>query len=359
MAEVKRYHSDVPDWRKTRVTKSGDLIGVELEVHNNSGKEVTADSLDTFKPNKKYPAPIAENDSSLDPDNGVEIICPPLPIEEATSSTGYIGILMETLRKAGVVANPTTNYGMHINVNMAGWSSEEKLAVQYLCNRFAKTGKLFGRRATGFGSYIPVFKLKYHFGGEHMVSISTWPGGKHAAAHIRASTDRTLGGGVDGIVIEVRLAKSTLDITDLKVMVDYIYALRNWVRIAPRHTIACCFLDYLLYHSKHVNALESGPLEQMFKYWCRKNAPGIYALLQQADMPELQSKPNRLSVMQGLTKGVRLHNSLNNVGIYVDTDATGPEQAQRLSTVLSKGIKLEGQLASDGKIYASSLRSAD
>lgn len=352
MGEVKRYHADLPDWRKTTSAKKGQLIGIELEVNHKKGKHLAADALDSFEPGK-HPAPLTENDSSLDTEQGVEIICPPLPLAEVVDDEGYIHRLMKNQAEAGTDKDPTVNYGMHININMDGWGPEEKLLVQYLCNRFYTTGTTLGRRTQGFGRYTPTFKLVRMPGGS--VSISTWPGDKHAAAHIRQATMQSLPGGVDGTVIEVRLAKSTLDIEDLRVMIDYIFALKNWVAIAPRHTLACCFLDRL--SGDGIRTIS--PLEKMFKYWCRKNAPTVYAAMEGRVAEEIQAKPNRLTVMQKLISDNLTELNFRNTGIHYDKSTGCKEQAVRLSTAVSKGLKLQGEFAYNGLLFATTVRPAN
>ena len=350
MGEVRRYHSDVPDWRKTTVSKKGQVVGIELEVNNPKGKQLSADALDKFKPGKN-PHPLAEDDSSLNNVTGVEIICPPLTLDEASTEGGYMHRLMEELKAAGTDVDPTDNYGMHINVNMEGWSAEEKLCVQYLCNRFANSGSTLGRRATGFGAYIPVFKFVRMPGGA--VSVRTWPGGKHFAAHIRRATGESQPGGIDGTVIEVRLAKSTLDMDDLRIMLDYIFALRNWVKVAPRHTLACCFLDRMLVRGDGA----VGVLEKMFTYWCRKNAQSVYARIKSNG--EQQAKPNRLVVMQEAVKGRDINDNFAYSGLYNDKSTTSTQQAVRISDVLSKGIAIQGEFNHDGRVFASTVRPAN
>lgn len=359
MAQVKRYHTDQPDWRRTTHRKTGDLIGVELEVYHEYGKQEAADALDNFGYGAEYPRPLAEDDSSLDGDYGVEIICPPLPVDEVVKKDGYICTLMSVLEQAGTRKEPGEGYGMHVNVNMHDWSDEEKLAVQYLLNRFYNIGVLLGKRSTGFGEYTSIFKLTRANSG--MVCISTWPGGKHSAAHIRRGTTESRPGGADGTVIEVRLAKSSLDIENLKVIIDYVYALRNWVRVAPKHTIACCFLDYAL--SKEPGMSRSfrdagidSEMEKMFTHWCKKQAPGLYTLLKAGNIQQLAPKPNRLLVMQALTKGRNLKDALHRMGVHDDQSLSSPEQAVRISTIVGKSTGLQGEFATNGLIYASTLR---
>lgn len=340
MADITRYHANTPDWRRTDHPKSGILIGIELEVFHPDGKQYAANVLDEFDPGE-FALPLAENDSSLCSSRGVELICPPMPIDEAVSPDGYVGRLMDSLKKVGTKPDPSVGYGLHININVADWSEEEKQAVQYLLNRFSGFGLVIGGRATGFGSYHPVFYLRRQGGGR--LQINTYNGDKHCAAWLRRQ----------GRVMEVRFPKSTLDINKLKQAVDYVFALHRWVSRAPKHTLACCFLDYIS---------PNDYLAGRFYQWCCKHRPEVASLLQpKAPIPNTPYKGGRLKgAQQEFTETSTNNARLMQVGIHAHgrSDSSTTEQSIRISNLIGKSTDLEGELAESGRLYAPSIRIA-
>lgn len=354
-----RYHGNMPEWRRTDAAKKGNLLGIELEVHHPRGREVSADALDNFVPGDRTPMPIAERDGSLDEHLGVEIICPPLTVEQATTNGGYINRLMDTLRTAGTSPEPPNGYGMHVNVNIAEWSFAEKVGVQYLINSFKTLGEHLGRRPEGrttFGGYIPVYRMvRLPTGG---VSMTTYPGDKHAAAYIRMNAARQAGRDAAGIVMEVRLAKSTLEIQNLRNVVDYTFALRDFVAAAPKHTIAACFLQQTVSGSAAFTRDNGNVLEQMFLTWCRKKKPALYDLLRGL-APELETTANRLGQLAERVKATTGRVvTFTNVGLVNGEDISTKEQALRISTVIGKSLELQGELAYDGRLDARTIRAA-
>lgn len=356
-----RYHGAMPDWRRTDAAKKGDLLGIELEVHNRHGRERSADALDEFVPGGRLPMPIAERDGSLDRRLGVEIICPPLSVDQATQDNGYIHRLMTLLQKAGTSPEPPNGYGMHVNINIADWSLAEKVSVQYLINSFKTLGEHIGRRPEGgntFGGYIPVYRLGRQPGG--LLGMTTYPGDKHAAAYIRMNAGGRMGRDANGIVMEVRLAKSTLDIQNLRNVVDYTFALRSFVRAAPKHTVACCFLQQTVRGSAAFTRENGNVLEQMFLAWCRKKDPKVYDLVRGLS-PEVETTANRLGQMQERIKATEGRAvTFTQVGL-INNDANNSvkEQAVRISTVLGKSLELQGELDHDGRIDARTVRAAN
>lgn len=346
--DITAYHRNTPDWRKTTATKKGQLVGIELEVFHGKGKQYAANSIDDFDPGD-FALPLAEDDSSLCRERGVEIICPPLPLNEVKGEAGYIARLLQNLADAGTEENPTVGYGMHININLDGWTPEEKLATQYVLNKFETFGKRVGRRATGFGRYWKSFRFRRQAGGS--VRIDTHNGDKHCAAWLRG-TAAARSGSYESQVMEVRIPKSTLNIEHVRQAVDYSFAIRDWVSVAPRHTLACCFLDYV---SGGVSNLEAD-----FLRWCVKNRPEIAAIIAPGEVPP-KEKGTRLQRAQHLLMSQEeVQCSFNNVGIYTN-DRTNPDrkkQAVRISNLIGKSLNLEGELDQDGRIVASTLRAA-
>lgn len=352
-----RYHGEMPAWRRTDAAKTGNLLGIELEVHNRRGRNVAADALDEFDPGRDTPMPIAERDGSIDARLGVEIICPPISVEQATTDGGYIARLMDRLRQAGTSAEPPNGYGMHVNVNIADWTLAEKICVQYLLNSFKTLGEHIGRRPEGratFGGYIPVYRLSRVAGGG--LGMTSYPGDKHAAAYIRMNAARQAGRDANGIVMEVRLAKSTLDIQNLRNVVDYVFAIRSFVAAAPKHTVATVFLQQTVRGATAFTRDNGNVLEQMFLTWCRKRSPKLYDMLRGL-APELETTANRLGQMQERIKAADGRTiNFTQVGLRNDEDVGTKEQAVRISTVLGKSLELQGELTYDGRLDARTVR---
>jgi hypothetical protein len=327
------WHSNEPTWRDTSYEKTGTLIGIELEVHNAKGRQRAADCLDTVNFGK-YPVPIAERDGSLDEELGVEIILPPLPLKEIEAKDGYVARLMDALKESGCTKNSTkvNGYGMHININMDGWSDKEKLLVQYLINLFAEFGTKVGRRKEGHGGYHPV--LDYTRGELH-----TYFGDRHCAAYIRGSGGvRT--GTAGGKVMEVRFPKTTLEIANLHEALNYVLALRNWVKAAPNHTEAICFL----------NASSAGQLlgevKDCFLDWCAKYAPDVIPTISDRDTVEYRALKRFDYVAQAAKNRTNVRFTFERVGLNDKQEIDGgKKQALELSTLLSKGAGVQNQLA--------------
>jgi hypothetical protein len=329
--EIGQYHGNVPDWRRTTQTRQGELYGIELEVEHHADRQAVADALDAFDPGE-HPVPAVERDGSLDPVRGVEIICPPLPKRELADEAGYIGRMMRLLRESGVEPNQRTGCGMHVNINVVDWTPQEKLLVQWCLNAFSATARAVGNRgpsqpdAPTFGLFMPVFKLVRQPGGA--LEVVTYPGGKHCAAWLRSPGAGFPSGKGGALVMEVRFPRSTLEIGDLRAAIDYVIAVRDWVRAAPNHTQAAAFLAT---HTRQGAAL----LEGNFLQWATKYKKNVPI------PPNMQvKKATRLEVAQnGYEEGIVVGHPAN----VRSTQAGDAQQILRISTLLGKGARLEGE----------------
>lgn len=347
--QIGQYHQVLPEWRQTANDKPGQLIGVELEVHHPRSRQTAADVLDTLDFGQ-YPVPFAERDGSISQEHGVEIICPPLPLEEAVSPTGYIARLMQGLAAKGTTAVPAANYGMHVNINLDGWTAQEKLLVQFLINKFGEAGQIIGNRdGKGCGGFHPTLLYKLEAGGR--LQLHTFFGDKHCAAWIRPAGRNRAAGGGEGRVMEVRFPRSTLDIERLKLVVDYVFALKRWVQTAPNHTEAACFLAQL-----HAGA--GVALYGQFVNWCAKYKPTVATALR----PELTyTKPDKTRLEDAMSAVAEREAAINlkRVGLTNEGNAGSKEQALRISALIGKGAKLQGQRSiEDYEVRASSVRNA-
>lgn len=346
---INQYHREQPNWRAGEVPKSGQLIGIELEVYNPNGRQESADALDNFDPGE-YPSPIAERDGSLSETHGVEIICPPLPIKDILEPDGgYIGRLMKRLIDSGVTPEGKGGYGMHVNINLEGWSAKEKVLVQYLLNYFDLFGAHLGRRTTGFGSYDPYYMLRTN--NNRRLEVRTFRGDRHVAAYIRRSHSGVRAGEPDGMVMEVRFPLGALDMEYLRNIIDYVFAIRDWVRSAPNHTDACCFLSTTLSSIKGTRVLHG-----LFLAWAQRFRPKVFDLLHGLAAPVAG---HRLEVVQEKIRASRGTIMIQNTGLVNDLDSSNTgakEQALRISTLIGKGAELTYEQATYGGVYASTVR---
>lgn len=337
------YHQTQPDWRTPAAAKQGNLIGVELEVYHPEHRQRAADAIDNFRPGK-HPAPLAERDGSIDQTHGVEIICPPIPLEDVKKPDGYMARLMRVLVEAGTDEDPAVGYGMHVNINLEGWSDEEKLMTQYFLNKWAAFGQLIGRRDRGFGRWAPSLRMVRQ-GGE--IKIATHNGDRHCAAYIRRLHRAAAEGVAEGRVMEVRFPKSTMNMIHLHQTIDYVFAVRDWVRAAPRHTVALAFLAQV-FPTAH-----RGMTEGIFLSWCTRHRPDMAGLLLDTGIAPVQG--NRLEVMtDAVTKSRAVPN-------FEEVNLSGPnpdrkEQSLRLSALLGKSARLVAEQDHAGRIQAASVR---
>jgi hypothetical protein len=223
--------------------------------------------------------------------------------------------------------------------------------MQYLLNRFAAFGTTIGRRkgaaAGTFGQYLPVLTFARQHGG--VLAINTYPGDKHCAAWLRAGGAGQVPGTGAGMVMEVRFPKSTLNIDDLRSVLDYVYAVREWVRAAPNHTMACIFYDNIMLAS----GAASLTLDGLFLQWLTTKQPGLYDQLMAAGITPVAGK--RLEVMTA--EFTKLKNPVLEITrITANDNASRAQQALRLGALLGKGADLQGEQNYGGNIHASSVR---
>jgi hypothetical protein len=341
---IGEYHGTVPDWRRTNISRPGELFGIELEVEHVEHRQAIADALDELD---VYPAPIVERDGSLDPHRGLEVICPPLSFANIKDDDGYVARLMRLLREAGVPMNQRAGCGMHVNVNVVDWTPQEKLLVQWCLNAFAGTGRHVGRRdattpgrvdGDTFGNFVPIFQYTTQF--QRHLQLRTFPGGKHSAAWLRSPGHGIPSGDGAALVMEARFPKSTLEIKDLHAAIDYIMAVRDWIRVAPNHTQAAALL-----------AQQAGGfavMEASFVRWCLKYRPHVTTAvrtLEEVDkLADVVGNARRLELM---TRAYEEANNLPGETGFRSTEHGDKEQILRISTLIGKGAELEGEPADE------------
>lgn len=124
-------------------------VGVEIELF----AEANTEFLNALNEDitSEAQAMAAERDGSIDRYYGVEIISPPLPLEQAISKEGYFAKLME--RIGGLYTVPNTNYGMHISFNTVDWPLQVLDDVILFIRSAAPLGVRIGRRPPGYNQY--------------------------------------------------------------------------------------------------------------------------------------------------------------------------------------------------------------
>lgn len=364
---IGRYHQQQPDWR---VTSSPDeLIGLEIETYNPEGKQATAAGLDGFDPGP-HPLPIAEEDGSLSEEHGLEVVTPPIPLQEAESEDGYFAKLISTLKDTGCESSPEEVYGLHINVNVVSWSNVERMCVLYMLNRFQKFGEHVGkRRQAGAYTYSPRLRFQYSEtrGGPRKAELVVPTVSKYCAAWIRPNV----------AVMEVRLGLAVLDHSHVKDILSYIKLLRDFTRESPNVTLASCFYDSVLTSYSRSEAMGGKwgcALEQLFLRWLAKQKDNSVAKLLYAwHGPHLKMPAKRLTASQewlkhnikdlsydamGLTIPYYMNVSVGKVHNGKDFDIT--EQILRVGSLISQGAGLEAHPEGRwGNIHISEIRAAD
>lgn len=338
---IEGHHGSMPSWRAHGVPKRGDLVGLELEVFHEDGNGAAADSLDGVDFGT-HPAPIAEIDGSLSRSHGVELVLPPLPKDEVLADKGYVARVLEALAKAGTAPGETRGegYGLHLNFNVAEWSPNEKAVVQYALNGLYSVGRIVARRSTGFGHWNNVFNMFRaghtvdRGGSKSRIAVSTWPRGKYSAAWIRGNA----GVEATGTVLEFRAPRSTLELGDVHLAMNYVYAVRQWAKSFGGDALAACYLDSL------TSIRGSSQLEREFLcYWHHISPENMKATIRKIGtdtrlpVDELSRTPYEGMLESGRisTTGHTVHNDELTVGGIIYDSRAFKEQALGIAELFS------------------------
>lgn len=249
--QIGEYHEQRPEWR-TGLRLSGEWVGLELEVMCLDGRRAAANALDSVDFGL-FPPPIAERDGSLSSEYGVEIVCPPLPLEEVLRDDGYIARMMQQLQLANVDEG-TNGYGMHINFNVADWGDTVAETVTYLlsCDRQA-TEAAGGRRLTSACNGTVSF---------YRQDVDEAPrlyASKYVPARLRTLDYTDAGEEVSPPdILEFRAPASTLVHGNLRRAIEYVFAIKNRVQQQPAKWYAACLLDSTLARLLHVQTHSTG-----------------------------------------------------------------------------------------------------
>lgn len=249
--QIGEYHEQRPEWR-TGLRLSGEWVGLELEVMCLDGRRAAANALDSVDFGA-FPPPIAERDGSLSSEYGVEIVCPPLPLEEVLRDDGYIARMMQQLQLANVDEG-TNGYGMHINFNVADWGDTVAETVTYLlsCDRQATEaagGRLLTSACNGNVSFYR----------QDVDEAPRLYANKYVPARLR-TLDYTDEGeeASPPDILEFRAPASTLVHGNLRRAIEYVFAIKNRVQQQPAKWYAACLLDSTLARLLHVQTHSTG-----------------------------------------------------------------------------------------------------
>jgi hypothetical protein len=327
---ITSYHSQQPDWRESAL--SGKWIGLELEVHHNSGSDVVAQAMDQVEYGQ-WPAPILELDGSLDNRNGVEIVCPPLPVEEVLADNGYITRMMERLRAAGT-EETRSGYGMHVNFNVSDWSYRQRQVVAYLLGWMTpEVARVAGRVATRATAGVPSMRLGA-FGGNGSRTVYTSPT-KYQPARMRQVDPSS-----PTWVLEFRAPASTLDPSNLRRCVEFVYDVAERVESRVDLWLAACFAHSVMTQASSYSRVL---VERML-------TPVLPPL--NATSEELQQFINSITVSDTIRMSSR--NDFV-IGDIVYASVRLPEQAIRICTLIAEGGELSSSAPWTGIEHADTL----
>lgn len=122
------YHATSTPWRQHDYKPKGELVGIELEMEHPIHRSALLNCIPEFTPTTR---PITERDSSLD-STGVEIIFPPVSPRDLIKKRSAFSRTLTALAAAG--ATPSSDTGMHINVNTGDWTGDEVRAFTVMFN---------------------------------------------------------------------------------------------------------------------------------------------------------------------------------------------------------------------------------
>lgn len=205
------YHSHHPAWRNHQ-SLDGGHIGVEFEVEASGSWSSYSNLLRLLPDFPTGTGPITESDGSLDYERGVEIVFPPVPYEELKKATGVFG---QCIRALHGHTRHNSNTGMHMNVNVRGWTRRKIGLFLALINNLsdAQLRNVGGRNPTGYCRADRNRSLE---------SYSAF-GATHGRAAEQPTTTR----------LELRFPQSSTDPKRIELLVDFIERLDKFTDTVP------------------------------------------------------------------------------------------------------------------------------
>ena len=194
------YHGLRPKWRSARA--QGKKIGVELELVHPRGYAQLLQLLPD--PRRGQAKPVTERDGSLPVGTGLEIVFPPYGYESLRRKDGFFAKAVTALADGGARVSPSC--GMHMNVNIDGWSREKAHAFCAVLNWFHpdKLRNIGGRLPNG---YCPQRRLAHLADYTSTVTYRV-----QSVATIRGAYNR----------VECRFPAASLDHGRVKLLVDFL-----------------------------------------------------------------------------------------------------------------------------------------
>lgn len=216
-ADRRSYHSSTNGWRRAG-NLIGKAIGIELELEGNETYVEVLTALPEHDVEVDGPQPHFETDNSLDYSRGVEIIFPPYSPAAIRTGQAYVAKAMRALDEADVV-QVSTRCGMHMNVNINGWSDHRRAVFVGVIHNMPVDAleKLGGRRLNRYCS---------QFRNSNLSTYITRPadGHTHAAEH-------KAGGGR----VELRFPGATTVLEDMSRIAAFIDLLDDYAEAMPEN----------------------------------------------------------------------------------------------------------------------------
>lgn len=223
-----RYHN-TPNvsWRSNPVSGEG-LLGLEIEC---SGSRLdNLERLVNFGMTEEERV-ILEEDNSIE---GAEVITPPLPMEYVLRG-GYLEKLLGNIEQAGWDEEVSTNYGLHINLDVSSWDKIEAMVTLLLLRTTGlfpsldkKLINLAGRNPTRYCQKRPykTFEIADEY-DNRMVLLAGHPYSKYGAARFRQPWNIDAG---SPLVMEYRSPISIINKDHISLNVEAVLETRDVVR---------------------------------------------------------------------------------------------------------------------------------
>ena len=216
--KIPAYHAGHRPWEDKH--NIGELYGVELEVWCEDRSMI----YDQLPLEAGY---IGENDSSLCPNHGLEIVGPPVSLEEYQDIGSNWKKILDTVRQNGGKSwNEGSNYGMHVNVNRKQFRNPDHAAnfVLFFDDNKKFCEEIAGRKeddVEGARGHKP-----FTYGNRK-------PSPEATAAQILQQPNKYVAVNVLGKRLEVRIFRGTIKWTSFVKNVEFCSAVWKFTSEAP------------------------------------------------------------------------------------------------------------------------------
>lgn len=204
--------------QQSRMVKGveGEMYGLEMEVYSTKGQEAIVEVANEGC--KKWFVDM-EPDGSLDPNKGLEVITRgPIPPSLIFTKGGWLAKLLKRLvEDGGVQKGPQPRgYGLHVNVNCAGWTWLEKNAFCAAINYMPSVNKKAAGRDTGGSSFNSL--LTWHPAAPYRPYM---PRHRSANCYIRVSYNNP-------DCMEVRMFQMNSDVAVIRGYISHLREIREF-----------------------------------------------------------------------------------------------------------------------------------